>query len=142
MREKAVAARDCKRNKVLPRHCGASLTVRDLTTRIAPECWGSATGRPRTGPVRITRDGIGTAAKPGDRRSLQARAIFQAPGQPSTPAREGAEEKMKTRLLLFLVLPAVLLGISFSMQLKITLRMRIYLERFWIRAVLACLTST
>src|SRR5580704_12670257 len=49
-------------------------------------------------------------------KSASPSDLFQAPGQPSTPAREGAEDKMKIRLLLFFVLPAVLLGIGISVH--------------------------
>src|SRR4029077_1118210 len=62
---------------------------------VAPSLGGSA-GRPRNGP-RQKGPELPPSQETGEVRS---RAIhFRRTGQPSTPAREGAEDKMKMSLL-------------------------------------------
>src|SRR5260370_7394270 len=62
---------------------------------VAPSL-GDAAGRPRNGPVSNGPE-LPPSQETGEVRS---RAIlFHRIGQPSTPAREGAEDKMKTSLL-------------------------------------------
>src|SRR6266446_4722815 len=57
---------------------------------------GSAAGRTRTGPRKPRGTELPPSQETGEVRSL--RDSSPLPGQPSTPAREGAEGKMKTTL--------------------------------------------
>src|SRR5208282_1625626 len=59
--------------------------------------------------------GAGQSAEPGDRRSLNpdAPAIARASGQPSTPAREGEEDKMRLPRFAYFVLGG-LFGVLFG----------------------------
>src|SRR4029077_2483629 len=78
---------------------------------VAPSLGGSA-GRPRNGP-RQKGPELPPSQETGEVRS---RAIhFRRTGQPSTPAREGAEDKMKTTFLRTAFLLAVSLA-AFSAQ--------------------------
>src|SRR5260370_1293055 len=79
---------------------------------VAPSL-GDAAGRPRNGPVSNGPE-LPPSQETGEVRS---RAIlFHRIGQPSTPAREGAEDKMKTSLLRTAFLLIAVSVLSFSLQ--------------------------
>src|SRR5713101_1194961 len=83
---------------------------------VAPSLGGVA-GRPRNGP-RQKGPELPPSQETGEVRS---RAIlFRRTGQPSTPAREGAEDKMKTSLLRAAFLLFAVSVISFSVQSQST----------------------
>jgi vitamin B12 transporter len=79
---------------------------------IAPSL-GDAAGRPRNGP-----DSNGPELPPSQETGeVRSRAIlFRRTGQPSTPAREGAEDKMKTILLRTAFLSFVVFALSLSLE--------------------------
>src|SRR5712692_4905988 len=74
-----------------------------------------AAGRSRNGP-----DSNGPELPPSQETGeVRSRAIhFDRTGQPSTPAREGAEDKMKTTLLRTAFLFFAVFVFSFSLQAK------------------------
>src|SRR5260370_12609727 len=74
---------------------------------------GDAAGRPGNGPVPN-----GPERPPSQETGeVRSRAIlFHRIGQPSTPAREGAEDKMKTSLLRTAFLLIAVSVLSFSLQ--------------------------
>src|SRR5229473_3578016 len=79
---------------------------------VAPSL-GDPAGRPRNGPISHGPE-LPPSQETGEVRS---RAIhFHRTGQPSTPAREGAEDKMKTSLLRAAFLLFAVSAISFSTQ--------------------------
>src|SRR5256886_2544787 len=79
---------------------------------VAPSL-GDAAGRPRNGP-----DSNGPELPPSQETGeVRSRAIHICRiGQPSTPAREGAEDKMKTTLLRTAFLLFAVSVVSFSLQ--------------------------
>src|SRR5690242_11135800 len=79
---------------------------------VAPSL-GDTAGRPRNGPHSKGPE-LPPSQETGEVRS---RAIhFDRPGQPSTPAREGAEDKMNTTLLRTAFLLFAVSVVSFSLQ--------------------------
>src|ERR1700720_2531709 len=79
---------------------------------VAPSL-GDPAGRPRNGP-----DSNGPELPPSQETGeVRSRAIlFARTGQPSTPAREGAEDKMKTTLLRTSFLLFAVFVVNFSLQ--------------------------
>src|SRR5260370_17614219 len=80
----------------------------------APSLGGPA-GRPRNGPRSEGRS-YRQARRPA--KFAAVRFFFHRTGQPSTPAREGAEDKMKTTLLrsIFLIFAFSVVGFSLHAQ--------------------------